>query len=116
VGEAVHLTRHRRPDTTYRITTARKSVPDDQAIRVRGYVISMSIRIACFILATVTYVWLHWTVLAWVLVVGAGIIPYVAVVFANGGREPIEDPPDTLGTFSREIGGAQHHSDDHEAA
>ena len=34
----------------YRITTARKSVPDDQAARVRGYVISMSIRIVCFVL------------------------------------------------------------------
>lgn len=75
----------------YRITTARKSVADDQAGRVRGYVISMTIRIICFLLAVVTT-----GVVRWTFVAGALIIPYIAVVFANGGREPIEDPPDTL--------------------
>lgn len=76
---------------TYRITTARKSIADDQAGRVKGYVISMTIRIICFLLAVVTT-----GVVRWVFVAGALIIPYVAVVFANGGREPIEDAPDTL--------------------
>lgn len=76
---------------TYRITTARKSVADDQAARVRGYVISMTIRIICFLLAVVTT-----GVLRWVFVAAALIIPYIAVVFANGGREPNEDAPDTL--------------------
>ena len=33
---------------------------------------------------------------AGLFVAGALIIPYIAVVFANGGREPIEDAPDTL--------------------
>ena len=94
----MHLTRHSKAESI-RITTARKSVPDDQAVRVRGYVISMSIRIACFVLACLTFFWLDWPALAWVLVVGALIIPYLAVVFANGGREPNEDPPDTLGSF-----------------
>jgi hypothetical protein len=97
----MHLTRHPKPSNAYRITTARKSVPDDQAYRVRGYVISMSIRIACFVLAVVTT-----GVLRWTFVAGALIIPYLAVVFANGGREPNEDPPDTLGKFSPELGGA----------
>jgi hypothetical protein len=75
----------------YRITTARKSVADDQAVRVRGYVISMSIRIVCFLLAVVTT-----GVARWLFVAGALIIPYLAVVYANGGREPNEDVPDTL--------------------
>ena len=75
----------------YRITTARKSIPDDQATRVRGYVISMSIRIVFFLLAAVTSGWVRWT-----LVAGALVIPYIAVVYANGGREPTADPPDTL--------------------
>ena len=74
-----------------RITTARKSVADDQARRVRGYVISMTIRIICFLLAVVTTGYLRW-----IFVAGALIIPYIAVVFANGGREPNEDAPDTL--------------------
>lgn len=77
----------------YRITTARKSVADDQAARVRGYVISMTIRILCFLLAVVTT-----GVLRWIFVAGALIIPYIAVVYANGGREPSEDAPDTLRT------------------
>ena len=95
------LHRARKPSVpTYRITTARKSVPDDQAVRVRGYVISMSIRIVCFLLAVVTTGWLRWT-----FVVGALLIPYFAVVFANGGREPNDDPPDTLGTFSDRVDG-----------
>jgi hypothetical protein len=97
----MHLTRHPKPAAAYRITTARKSVPDDQAYRVRGYVISMSIRIVCFLLAVVTT-----GVLRWTFVAGALIIPYLAVVFANSGREPNDDPPDTLGTFSSEVGGA----------
>lgn len=80
-----------RPTPVYRITTARRSVSDDQQIRVRGYVISMSIRIVCFLLAALTTGWLRWT-----FVVGAVFIPYVAVVFANSGREPTQDPPDTL--------------------
>ena len=94
----MHLTRHPKPDIAYRITTARKSVPDDQAYRVRGYVISMSIRIVCFLLAVVTT-----GVLRWTFVAGALIIPYLAVVFANGGREPNEAAPDTLGTFAPEL-------------
>lgn len=86
------LTSRRVDDSSaFRITTARKSVADDQAKRVRGYVISMSIRIVCFLLAVVTT-----GVVRWIFVAGALIIPYIAVVYANGGREPNADPPDTL--------------------
>ncbi len=77
--------------SAYRITTARKSVADDQAARVRGYVISMTIRIICFLLAVVTT-----GPLRWIFVAGALIIPYLAVVYANGGREPNEDAPESL--------------------
>jgi hypothetical protein len=94
------LHRNRKAAPAYRITTARKSLPDDQAVRVRGYVISMSIRVLCFLLAVVTTGWVRWTFVA-----GALLIPYFAVVFANGGREPNDDPPDTLGSFSRELDG-----------
>ena len=83
--------KRRAAPAVHRITTARKSVADDQATRVRGYVISMSIRIACFALALVAS-----GVLRWVFVAGAVFIPYIAVVFANGGREPNSDPPDSL--------------------
>lgn len=85
--------RRRQEQPVHRITTARKSVADDQAKRVRGYVISMSIRIVCFALALVSDgVW------RWLFVIGALLIPYFAVVYANGGREPNEEPPATLHT------------------
>jgi Flp pilus assembly protein TadB len=85
--------------TAHRITTARKSVADDQASRVRGYVISMTIRIICFLLAVVTT-----GVLRWLFVAGALVIPYIAVVFANGGREPAPETPETLrGLGDREL-------------
>lgn len=91
--------RHSKPAAAYRITTARKGIADDQAVRVRGYVISMSIRIVCFLLAVVTTGFLRWTFVA-----GALIIPYIAVVFANGGREPVADLPDSLrGGLDREL-------------
>jgi len=80
-----------RATPAYRITTARRGIRDDQAVRVRGYVISMSIRIVCFLLAVVTSGWLRWTFVA-----AAVFIPYLAVVYANGGREPTQDPPATL--------------------
>lgn len=79
------------PAPAFQITTARKSVADDQAARVRGYVISMTIRIVCFLLAVVTT-----GVLRWLFVAAALIIPYIAVVVANGGRRAAEAPPDSL--------------------
>jgi len=80
-----------RSSPVYRITTARPGITDDQSSRVRGYVISMSVRIVCFLLAVVASGWLRWTFVA-----AAVFIPYLAVVFANGGREPNQDAPDTL--------------------
>lgn len=77
--------------TVHRITTARKSVAEDQAARVRGYAISMSIRIVCFALALVAS-----GVLRWVFVACALLIPYFAVIYANSGREPNSDPPRTI--------------------
>jgi hypothetical protein len=60
---------------------------DDIAYRQRRYLIMMGIRAACFILAIVLFV----THAGWLTAIPAGgaiIIPYFAVVFANGGREP----------------------------
>ena len=63
-----------------RITTA-ASEADDIAARQRRYVISMGIRTLCFVGAIV--VGPGW--LRWVLVAGAVLLPYVAVVMANAG-------------------------------
>lgn len=48
------------------------------ARRQRNYLISMSIRVACFIAMAFVHGWLRWACLA-----GAAIIPWFAVIFAN---------------------------------
>lgn len=70
----------------YRITTAQVGLTSDQASRTRRYLISMAIRTVCFVGAVVSDGWLRWA-----LVVGAVTLPYLAVVVANGGREPNKD-------------------------
>jgi hypothetical protein len=69
------------------VTEARPSLSDDIAYRQRRYLIMMGIRAACFIVAVVLFV-NHAGWLTSIPAVGAIIIPYFAVVFANGGREP----------------------------
>ena len=60
---------------------------EDIRYRERRYLIMMLIRTVCFITAVLMFVnHLGW--LTAIPVVGALVIPYFAVVFANGGREP----------------------------
>lgn len=72
----------------YQITGARRGVRDDVDSRTRRYLISMGVRTVCFVLAVVTDGWLRW-----VLIAAAVVLPYLSVVFANGGRERIENLP-----------------------
>lgn len=60
------------------VTTAPTSLGDDIDARTRRYLISMSIRTLCFLLMIVVPGW--WK---WVFLVGAVLLPYVAVVLAN---------------------------------
>ena len=60
---------------------------EDISYRQRRYLIMMGIRVVCFAVAIILYAeHLRWLVL--IPAVGAIFIPYIAVVFANGGREP----------------------------
>jgi len=69
------------------VTEARPSMSDDIAYRQRRYLIMMGIRAVCFVVAVLLFVnHLGW--LTAIPLVGAIAIPYFAVVFANGGREP----------------------------
>ena len=69
------------------VTQARTSRSQDIGHRERRYLIMMAIRVACFLAALVMVTngagWL-----AAFPAVGAIVIPYFAVVLANGGREP----------------------------
>jgi hypothetical protein len=55
------------------------------AHRQKRYMISMAIRTACFVGAIVADGWLRW-----VLVAGAFLLPYVAVVMANSASPRVE--------------------------
>jgi hypothetical protein len=82
--KALHQPRRER---TQVVTEARRPKSEDIAYRERRYLIMMGIRLVCFVAAVVAFLngagWL-----TAIPAVGAIIIPYFAVVFANGGREP----------------------------
>lgn len=69
------------------VTEARRPKSEDIAYRERRYLIMMGVRLVCFVIAVVAFLngagWL-----TAIPAIGAIIIPYFAVVFANGGREP----------------------------
>lgn len=62
----------------FSVTTAHSSAADDQAVRVKRYLITMGIRTACFVIAVVAQGAIRWTAVA-----GAVVLPYIAVVLAN---------------------------------
>ncbi len=88
-----------RHDTPIRITTAEPGHSVDVSARQRRYLFSMAIRTACFIGAVAVGP----GVLRWALVIGAVVLPYVAVVLAS--RMPTSSSPalPTAG-LGRELG------------
>ena len=73
------MPRRRDHASPVRITTAATSRAEDIRHRQRRYLVSMAIRTLCFVGAVaVGPGWLRW-----VLVAGAVLLPYVAVVMAN---------------------------------
>ena len=75
-GQQVHL-----------VTQARRPMSEDIRYRQNRYLIMMGIRVILFAVAIILFVaHLRWLVL--IPAVGAIFIPYIAVIFANGGREP----------------------------
>ncbi len=75
--------RDKKPEEiVYSISGARTALSDDQRLRQRKYMISMSLRVVCFAGAIFTDGPLRWALLA-----GSVILPWFAVVVANAGRE-----------------------------
>ena len=70
------LSRHH--EDAVRITTASSSRNDEINARQRRYLFSMSLRTLCFVGAVIASGWLQW-----VLIAGALVLPYIAVVLAN---------------------------------
>lgn len=78
---------HQRPTQVQSITSAQASLNDDLGPRMRKYLISMSLRTLCFILAVVFS-----GPLRWVFAAGAILLPYVAVVVANAAPRRQDGP------------------------
>jgi hypothetical protein len=74
----------------FTITGAQRALSEEQTGRTRRYLISMSIRTVCVIGAIFVPGWPRW-----ILIAGAVVLPYLAVVAANAGRE--NDEPGDLG-------------------
>jgi hypothetical protein len=78
----------------FRITGARQGLADDVRGRQRRYVISMCVRTVSVILTVIL-----WNVERPVAIVTLALgllLPYVAVVIANGGRENVPSLPSTF--------------------
>lgn len=98
--------------SVHRITEARESHTAARDTRMRKYTISMTVRMICFILAFFFDGWLRW-----VFIAGAVVLPYIAVVIANGGadltkREPPAEfykaPPAQPLTAAQPSGESEH--------
>lgn len=66
------------PTPVVSVTTAPESSDLESSARIKRYLITMGIRTACFIMLVVIDEWWRWLFL-----VGAAVLPYVAVVLAN---------------------------------
>ncbi|MEW1724393.1 DUF3099 domain-containing protein [Streptomyces sp. NPDC093109] len=80
----------------FQITGARRGLAEDVRGRQRRYVISMSLRTVA-VIATAAL----WNVQRPIAIVALALgilLPYVAVVFANGGRENVTSLPSTFVT------------------
>ncbi|MFG2722510.1 DUF3099 domain-containing protein [Streptomyces sp. NPDC048416] len=78
----------------FRITGARRSLDEDVRGRQRRYVISMSIRTLSVILTAA--LWNVERPVAVVTLALGALLPYVAVVIANAGRENVTSLPSTF--------------------
>ncbi|GGT63672.1 DUF3099 domain-containing protein [Streptomyces purpureus] len=86
--------RKRGGSEVFRITGARQGLADDVRGRQRRYVISMSVRTISVVLAAVLWnVERHVAIVALALGV---LLPYIAVVIANAGRENAPSLPSTF--------------------
>jgi Flp pilus assembly protein TadB len=81
-----------RPGEPVLVTTAGRNPREEQRERERRYLLTMGLRVICFVLAIVLFgVGLRWV--AAFAVAGSLILPWVAVVAANAGpRRTTESP------------------------
>lgn len=75
------------PPEVFQITNADEALTLEQSRRMRKYLIQMGIRIACFVGAFVVWTVAPNPIVISVLIAAAVILPYLAVIEVNAGRE-----------------------------
>jgi hypothetical protein len=85
VSKVVGVKAWRKRPKAHQVTDAQPSLTDDIGRREKRYLIQMGIRTLCLILAVVVPA--PWPIRG-LFIAGAIFLPYIAVVGANGGREP----------------------------
>ena len=85
-------------EPVFNVTSAQVPLSADQASRNRRYLISMAIRSLCFVACIFASGWLRWTFFA-----GALVLPWIAVVIANAGRENAAGASDALQHLPRTL-------------
>lgn len=105
-------------DQPHLITDAAPSLDEEQARRRRTYAILMVVHIVGFALSYPLYLWQPWAGVA--AVVLTGVLPWVAVLLANGPpRRAVRKPPPTptiQALSTRTDGGAPSVVDAHGSA
>jgi hypothetical protein len=97
------VSKRRTPATeVHTITSTRAPLGDDIARRARRYMLQMSLRTLCFLGAVFTWGRVP-TPVSVALLIGAVVLPYVAVVLANAGRERPEQADPFL-EITRQLG------------
>ncbi|WP_424935683.1 MULTISPECIES: DUF3099 domain-containing protein [Bacteria] len=74
------------------VTSLPRAPQDEARGRVRHYIITMGIRVACFLLMVLVQPYGWYT---WVFGIAAAVLPYVAVVFANAGDDSVPTVAET---------------------
>ena len=92
------MQRHDKKVVTASVSDVGQSLSKDQSSRAKRYFISMMVRTLCFILAVILP-----SPYRWFALLGAVLLPYVAVVVANAGRESIRDRSTIYTKNQREI-------------
>ncbi|WP_211659003.1 DUF3099 domain-containing protein [Phytoactinopolyspora halophila] len=89
------------------MTTAADARSTDRRSRQNRYLWMMGIRLACLPLAVVTEGWIRW-----VFIVGAVVLPYIAVVIANAAAQPSSGTIQSISPSGRpELPGTTHSDD-----
>lgn len=87
-----------REQQVFSITSAAESQTEDRLRREKRYAVSMGIRTLCFLGGVVLVMQpMPWSVLGWLMFVGAIFLPYIAVVVANAGVRKKGDGPSPFG-------------------